>query len=96
MYPCDFFTTDEFRLGNLEADDISTLLSNAQARDFLEHNANRDEECLGCRYFDLCRGGCARNRLEGKNHFCESYRQFFSYAGPRIRDIAEQIRKIHF
>lgn len=96
MYPCDFFTTDEFRLGNLEADDISTLLSNAQARDFLEHNENRDEECLGCRYFDLCRGGCARNRLEGKNHFCESYRQFFSYAGPRIRDIAEQIRKIHF
>lgn len=93
VYPCDFYCTDEYRLGNLNDDDMETILGRLGGIGFLEPSARRGEQCAECPYLKVCRGGCRRHRempdgTLGDNYFCESYRMFFDACLPRMRRIA--------
>ena len=62
---------------------------------FVEKSKSAAPECLNCRWFRLCRGGCRRDRenfatgeLE-KTYLCEAYRQFFSQCINELTEIAE-------
>ena len=53
-----------------------------------------------CEWRGLCGNGCKRyrepRREDGsfqRNFFCESYRQFFSYAYPRLRAAAMELSR---
>ena len=79
-YPCDFYVLDEWKCGNIIDNSVEEIFSSDNARKFRERSYETDDKCLRCRYYVLCRGGCARYRGADENgkllrqkNACESY-----------------------
>ena len=95
---CDFYVTGETKLGNIMQTPIGELAAGEIKRSFNRKKADIDNRCLMCRYLDICRGGCPKDRamLTGTHkvpsYFCEGYKMFFVYALPRLEIIANDIR----
>ena len=95
VYPCDFYVLDEFCLGNLNDTSMKAIYEKREEMGFVERSLNHPEECRACSWFQICRGGCFRSRLEepadaaGKNYFCEGYRMFFEACYERLEQIAQ-------
>ncbi len=94
VYPCDFYVIDEWYLGNIAEKSFDELKFGETGKRFVETSLHMDDECRKCRWLNLCRGGCRRSRepfVDGKpvlNYFCSSYREFFDYSFPRLRELA--------
>lgn len=91
VYPCDFYVLDSWRLGNLNTDSFDQIDQKRTELGFIQQSKVVAEDCRGCRWYGLCRGGCRRDRLVGadgtlgKNMYCEAFRRFFEYAVPRMK-----------
>lgn len=84
IYPCDFFCTDEYLLGNINDADFETMAESETARRFLTEGFDMPEKCKSCAYFPLCRaGGCKRTRQSAD--YCGAYKRFFSECLPLFR-----------
>ena len=96
---CDFYVTGETKLGNIMETSVEQLASGQVKRDFNRKKTEIDHKCLVCRYLDICRGGCPKDRamLTGTHkvpsYFCEGYKIFFDHALPRLRAIAQDIQQ---
>jgi len=94
---CEFFVEPKWRLGNILETPIETLASDRKKRMFARDKEKLCNKCLVCRYLDICRGGCMKDRIkhdsgeDRENYFCESYKQFFDYTVPRFMQIAAAI-----
>ncbi|MBQ8513016.1 MAG: SPASM domain-containing protein [Clostridia bacterium] len=94
-YPCDFYVLDEWRMGNVIDTPLIDLFESDTAKEFRRRSRQIPEKCRSCRYFRLCRGGCARYREPmtesglGMNKYCESYLEFFEYAAPKLVKLAQ-------
>ena len=92
LYPCDFYVLDQWRLGRVGEAPLKELAESGRAKAFLDEGARKPDDCGRCRWFSLCNGGCKRDWCEEngglKNYYCPSFRQFFEYAAPRLRNIA--------
>lgn len=97
VYPCDFYVLDEYRLGSILTDSFEDMDARRHELGFIERSAVLHPDCRECRYFQLCRGGCYRERIEispempPKNRFCGAYLKFFDYAADRLWDAARRI-----
>ena len=107
VYPCDFYTGDEWRLGSVESGPFDGMRSGPRFRAFAEKMGAIPARCPACRYFTLCRGGCMRDRepspvgtdeaagdAAGENRYCATFRGFFDREGGRISKMAERIGKM--
>ena len=100
IYPCDFYTGDEWRLGDVESGSFDSFRSTPRFRDFVARMGRIPGRCSACRYFALCRGGCMRDRESatgeayGENRFCDSLRDFLDRDSGRIFKMAERIGKM--
>ncbi len=86
IYPCDFYCTDEWLLGNINevTENFDTLAHSEKATEFLRESLAFDEKCKKCRFFPVCRGGgCKRSRED--RDYCESYKGFFEACLPLFR-----------
>ncbi len=96
---CDFFVSDEFRLGNILENSMAELMNTAVKRDFAAQKANLNSKCVICRHKNLCRGGCLKDRLyisndfDNVSYFCEAYKQFFDYSLNGFMEIASEISR---
>ncbi|MCD8510226.1 MAG: anaerobic sulfatase maturase [Bacillus sp. (in: Bacteria)] len=61
-YPCDFYISEEYKLGNVGDDTLEEILHNPVYWEFLQLKGEMAEECKECDYLHLCHGGCPRNR----------------------------------
>lgn len=94
VYPCDFYALDKFCMGNYNQSSFSEIQSSPAAGKFVEDSRRLPEECAGCEFFRLCRGGCRRNRSPlsgGQNRFCKSYQIFFRECLDQMRKIAQEV-----
>lgn len=86
VYPCDFYCTDEWLLGNINNSTFVELYESKKVVDFIKSSFIIKVECKSCEYFALCRaGGCKRNRESAD--YCESYKEFFKKSGDFIMQI---------
>lgn len=84
IYPCDFYCTDEWLLGNINETDLEIMANSKKAKDFIRESLSIPEDCKKCPYFPLCRaGGCKRSR-EDRN-YCKAYKGFFQASLPLFR-----------
>ncbi|CUH96783.1 Anaerobic sulfatase-maturating enzyme [Propionispora sp. 2/2-37] len=96
-YPCDFYATDAWHLGNISEMDIGDFVHTGQARRFVDSSRHIHEECKICKWYSFCRGGCRRFRepfdgeQPGLNKFCKGYKRFFPYVLPRLQILAQKI-----
>lgn len=76
IYPCDFYCTDEYLLGNINEADFTLMSKSETAQRFIKESFAVPEKCKKCSYYPLCRsGGCKRTRQSVD--YCEAYRKFF-------------------
>lgn len=98
LFPCDFYMMDKWCLGNInEAKDkkyLKNLFNSEKMQTFIARGTNLPEDCKKCRYLNICNGGCKRDRdfcgEIQKNFFCETFKAFFEYAGPRLMTIVKE------
>lgn len=96
VYPCDFFSLDEWRLGRLGEQRLAEMAEGETARRFLEWGQEKPAECLSCPYRALCNGGCKNDWVtlaDGvQNYYCRAYRMLFDHASRRMLEIAQAER----
>ena len=86
IYPCDFYCTDEWCLGNIndENENFDTLAHSRKATEFLRESLSVPEKCKECKFYPVCRaGGCKRTRED--RDYCDAYKKFFSSCLPLFR-----------
>lgn len=98
LYPCDFFVLDEWCLGNLSACTMEEAPHSELAQRFWAEGYQRPAACAQCPWVQLCRGGCKRDWQHGdgqpQNYYCTAFQQFFTYAYPRLQEIATAERRV--
>lgn len=83
VYPCDFYCTDEWCLGNINDSSFFEIAGSKIALDFISSSFEKKEECSECKYYSLCRGGaCKRNNAS--YDYCEAYKKFFSQNADKL------------
>ncbi|MGN1123642.1 MAG: radical SAM protein [Eubacterium sp.] len=86
VYPCDFYCTDEWYLANIGDTSFKEMYNMPKTAEFLKESFKLDDDCKGCDYFYLCRGGgCKRNRQD--KNYCRAYKDFFSSSEYKIRNL---------
>lgn len=97
VYPCDFYMTDAYRLGNLNQDRLDGVDAKRREIGFIERSLAHNADCDTCPYYALCRGGCYRNRavedVVEKDRLCAGYRMFFDACADRIRALGQAVLK---
>lgn len=84
IYPCDFYCTDEWCLGNINEMTLEEMAKSTKAFEFIKESIEVPSECKQCRFYPLCRaGGCKRNRESAD--YCQSYKAFFAGCLPLFR-----------
>lgn len=96
VYPCDFYVLDEWKLGSVHEQSFAEMEQKRKELGFIEASLTVPEKCRSCQWYVLCRNGCRRNRLQDSpdgpvNYFCEAYKEFFSYAYPRLEKLYEML-----
>lgn len=94
VFPCDFYVLDEFLIGNFNQDRPDEIINNAKKNPLFERSHKIDPVCLECKYYQICRGGCQRERVYQEqtdtyhNYFCSSFQYFFDHCLERLQEMA--------
>lgn len=95
IYPCDFYAHDDYELGNLKDHDFEYLQTNSKAHTFIEQSHQLPNECQHCPYLSLCRNGCYRERLNGKNIHCAAFKAFFAARLDILKQAATHLARMN-
>ena len=90
IYSCDHFVFPEYLLGNINRDNITSMMYSKRQNAF--GNAKKDRlpsQCKACEWLFACNGGCPKDRLrttsegeDGLNYLCDGYRKYFHHVAP--------------
>ena len=84
VYSCDHFVFPENYLGNIKNQTIPELMLSKKQLDFGEaKRSTLSEECISCPFFELCNGGCPKDRFAtsvqldpNRNYLCNGLRSY--------------------
>lgn len=84
IYPCDFYCTDEYFLGNIKETDFLQMEKSDTARQFIRESLKVPDRCKNCNVYPMCRaGGC--KRTQQSEDYCKAYKRFFNACLPLFR-----------
>lgn len=102
-YPCDFFISEEWKLGNAGVHTLDEMLAHPAYREFKALKPCLPEPCRTCEWKALCHGGCPRNRdwsadrMSSKpDYFCAAYQEIYAYADDRMKALSGGLRLKQF
>ncbi|MFC1551423.1 anaerobic sulfatase maturase [Candidatus Latescibacterota bacterium] len=101
MFPCDFFVTKEWNLGNINTDEIAALIDNPLRTEFADKRNIPHDDCEVCPWFGFCQRSCIKFRYlpdfdySSLNIMCESYKMFFEHADKIYNFLAWDIMRRH-
>ena len=99
IFPCDFFVTKEWMLGNIHDESINDLINSPKRNEFANKRNITQEECEVCPWLGFCQRGCIKFRYlptfeyAALNHMCEAYKMFFEYADEAYNFLAWDIMR---
>ncbi len=76
VYPCDFYCSDEWLLGNIKYSDFAMLFNCEKGLEFLKQSYKINVKCKNCEYFKVCRGGGCKREKESLD-YCKAYKNFY-------------------
>lgn len=83
VYPCDFYCSDDRRIGNICESSFEELEDSEAFKSFLKESLDISLKCAQCDIFRYCRGGgCKRERRDMDT--CAAYKMFFEECLPDI------------
>lgn len=84
IYPCDFYCTDDYFLGNITETDFLTMEKSDTAKNFIRESLKVPDRCKQCNVYPMCRaGGC--KRTQQSEDYCKAYKRFFNACLPLFR-----------
>jgi uncharacterized protein len=96
VYPCDFFVTEDLKLGNIHTGNWKQFITDKTYREFGNAKLKFSNECTSCPWLSFCHGDCQKNRTglknDGLSYLCPGLKKFYSHALPRLRSLADQIK----
>ncbi len=92
VFCCDFYATDKYKMGNILDMSFEQLMSTSVAKQFVEESIPLPEKCKSCQWLELCRNGCKRNRIDGRNMYCDALRSFYSKNSNDIIKLNNEIK----
>ncbi len=101
VYSCDHYVDPDHHLGNVMEQPLQEMVNAPFQREFGRYKRDGlPDYCKQCEVYELCRGGCPKNRFiktpggeEGFNYLCEGFKHYFTYTAPYFRFIADQYRR---
>lgn len=84
IYPCDFYCTDEYLLGNILKTDFFQMEQSETAVNFIKESLVIPERCKACNLYPICRGGGCK-RTQQSEDYCKAYKKFFNACLPLFR-----------
>lgn len=95
VYPCDFYVTDEFRMGYIQESGLKELFEKEVSVDFLCKKPSLKEKCVTCPFRKACNGGCKRMNdtvyLNKEEDFC-GYEEILYNFLPKIEEITRYLK----
>ena len=95
VYSCDHFVYPEYKLGNVNKDDLLTLVNSPENIKFGQSKkTNISKDCLNCMVRPVCNGGCPKHRFElssdgraNKNYLCDGFATHLFHVVPKMKTI---------
>ena len=82
VYPCDFYCTDEYLLGNIKDLSMEALQDSETAKDFMKSPPPVKKICGDCPFKRICNGACKRQNICFlKDDYC-AYREVLEEIVP--------------
>lgn len=96
VYPCDFFAREEERLGNLLGTPLPVIHRGRKNRRWAARRPARPRECADCPHWDVCAGGCLKDRVaaggyDRPGYLCKGIRRFLDHARPYFKQLGEEL-----
>jgi uncharacterized protein len=96
VYSCDHFMYPQYRLGNLDTDDLSAMMNSPAQKAFgSAKETTLPSDCLSCEFRFACNGECPKNRFiktadgeAGLNYLCAGYKHYFHHITPAMNIMA--------
>jgi uncharacterized protein len=96
VFCCDHFVEPRYRLGNIQEQDLLSLVSSRQQAHFGQTKKRTlPRYCRECAVRFICNGGCPKDRISrtphgepGLNYLCEGYQAFFTHVGELMTMMA--------
>lgn len=86
IYPCGKFAgLNEFCLGNINNNDMSTALKSKEREYYLKNASHKSSDCIKCKWRNKCNNGCNYERYLGngkfseKNPLCNIWYEMYEY-----------------
>jgi uncharacterized protein len=100
LYSCDHFVEPDFKLGNIQEQDIGQLVATDRQFKFGRDKLDAlPRQCLNCKVRFSCHGECPKNRFlttadgdDGLNYLCAGWYEFFTHIDGPMRIIASLLR----
>ncbi|MBL8228301.1 MAG: anaerobic sulfatase maturase [Bryobacterales bacterium] len=107
IYPCDFFVSSDWRLGNINLDSWTEIARKQRRYSFAKNKTIPHPECQVCEYQAICHGGCPKSRhamnrdFADLDHFCQAYKMIFKKSvGPLTKEVEKilghEVEPLHF
>jgi uncharacterized protein len=100
VYPCDFFVSDEWKLGNINSDSWIDIARCKTRYEFAAKKSVPHPACAHCESWGLCRGGCPhlrknrRGNFEDLDYYCASYKMLFNQGvGKLTKEVEKMLRR---
>jgi uncharacterized protein len=92
VYSCDHFMYPEYRLGNVQTDDVAVLMNSPAQQAFGDaKETTLPGACQRCEFRFACNGECPKNRFittldgePGLNYLCAGYKHYFHHITPAM------------
>lgn len=99
VYSCDHFMYPDYRLGNIQDEDLASLANSFRQQAFGKAKSeDLPEYCRRCEVHFACRGECPKNRFattpdgqRGLNYLCPSYKRYFTHIAKYMTAMARLI-----
>ena len=92
VYPCDFYVTDDYKMGNISENSIIDLTRSTKAKMFLSEKRRTSKLCAECKFINICHNQCKRlNVCIFDNDTC-GFRSFLMKNENKISYISSMIR----
>ncbi len=97
IYPCDFFVSSEWKLGNLNLDSWPEIARRQKRYSFAANKALPHPVCQACEYQHICHGGCPKHRHDPRrnfndlDYFCGAYKMMFAKAVEPLRKEVDRL-----
>lgn len=100
LYACDHFVTPEWKLGNINENQLATIANSDKQELFGELKyTNLPRNCKQCPWLQRCWGECPKNRFvpdkqnPPRAYLCNGWKKFFKYTNPYFQELAHKIEE---